>query len=72
MEPLADTDPADRKNARADTPAPEAAAWLANPDKPPEKGLSANMRYINWLADQPEFDGPWPAAKGSTPEEEIE
>lgn len=60
MEPLAEVDPADRKNARADTPAPEAAAWLADPDKPREQVLSANMRYINWLANQPQWTGPLP------------
>ena len=63
MGPLAEADPEDRKGARAETPAPEAAAWLANPDKPREQALSANMRYINWLANQPEFVGPWPAAR---------
>ena len=72
MEPLAEVDPADRKSARAETPAPEAAAWLADPDKPREEVLTANMRYINWLANQPEFVGPWPAAEGSTPEDEEE
>ena len=60
MEPLAAVDPADRKSARADTPAPEAAAWLADPDKPPAAALSQNMRYIQWLIDQPEWTGPLP------------
>jgi hypothetical protein len=37
VEPFAGVDPADRKNARADTPALEAAAWLADSDKPREE-----------------------------------
>ena len=56
VEPLAEVDPADRKSARADTPAPEAAAWLADPDKPREEVLTPNMRYIQWLANQPAMD----------------
>lgn len=35
MEPLAEVDPKDRKTARAETPAAEAAAWLADPQPPP-------------------------------------
>jgi hypothetical protein len=69
VEPLAEVDPEDRKGARADTPAPEAAAWLADPDKPSEEVLTPNMRYINWLANQPEWTGPWPG-EDSTPESE--
>ncbi|WP_348263196.1 hypothetical protein P8935_01250 [Telmatobacter sp. DSM 110680] len=71
MEPLAEVDPADRKSARADTPAPEAAAWLADPDKDRATGPTPNMRYINWLADQPEFAGPLPG-EASTPEDTNE
>ena len=68
MEPLAEVDPADRKNARAETPAPEAAAWLADPDKPREEVLTPNMRYIRWLTDQPEWTGPLPG-EASTEED---
>jgi hypothetical protein len=69
VEPLAEVDPEDRKGARAETPAPEAAAWLADPDKPREIALTPNMRYINWLADQPEWTGPLPG-EDPTPESE--
>ncbi len=67
VEPLAEVDPADRKNARADTPAPEAATWLADPDKPHKEALTPNMRYIQWLTDQPEWTGPLPG-EDPTPE----
>ena len=67
MEPLAEVDLEDRKSARADTPAPEAAAWLADPDKPREPALTPNMRYINWLLSQPEYIGS-DSGEDSTPE----
>ena len=71
MEPLAEVDPADRKSARADTPAPEAAAWLADPDKPRAAVLTPNMRYILHLEQQPEFDRPM-AQRYTTTEEDTE
>ena len=71
VEPLAEVDPAGRKSARAETPAPEAAAWLADPDKPRAEALTPNMRYIQWLTDQPEWTGPLPG-EDPTPEDTNE
>jgi hypothetical protein len=56
-EPLATLDPADRPAAKAETSAPEAAAWLATPaDAPPPFRLT----FFEWLAQQPEWIGPLP------------
>jgi hypothetical protein len=58
VEPLAEVDPADRKNARAETPAAAAAAWLADP-QPPSPPLSLNQHIAREIA---EAIG-WPTAK---------
>ena len=50
MEPLAEVDPADRKNARADTPAPAAAAWLADP-QPPAPPLELHQQIAREIAE---------------------
>ena len=61
-------DPADRKNARADTPAPEAAAWLADPTSPANKSSRQTCGTSRWLTDQPEWTGPQPG-EASTEED---
>ncbi len=58
MEPLAEVDPADRKSARAETPAAAAAAWLADPQPPPPP-LSLTQHIAHEIA---EAIG-WPTAK---------
>ncbi len=50
MEPLAEVDPADRKNARAETPAAAAAAWLADPQPPPPP-LSLTQQIAHEIAE---------------------
>lgn len=57
LHPLLDADPLldSEPDAR---PAAEAAAWLANPERTDQP--SANMRYIEWLAQQPQWTGPLP------------
>jgi hypothetical protein len=55
VEPLADSDPSQRKAAREETPAAAAAAWLANPDAAP---TLARLSFAEWLALQPEWEGP--------------
>jgi hypothetical protein len=70
-EALATLDPAGRPAAKAETPAPEAAALLADPDKPRAEALTPKMRYIRWLTDQPEWTGPLPG-EDPTPEDNDE
>ena len=56
-EPLATLDPADRPQAKADTTAPEAAAWLANPEAVAQ-ARSANLDlFLRW-ENEPEWTGP--------------
>jgi hypothetical protein len=58
VQPRAEVDPIDRKGARTETPAPEAAAWLADPQPPPPP-LALHQQIASEIA---EALG-WPLAK---------
>ena len=71
MEPLAEVDRADRSAAKEETPAPEAAAWLADPDaaaKP--KRLTIAQQWAIELGLNPETCLPFDAQPN--PEEDTE
>jgi hypothetical protein len=70
-EPLATLDPEDRKAAREETPAAEAAAWLADPDaatKP--KRLTIAQQWAISLGFDPETCLPYDAP--ANPEEDTD
>jgi uncharacterized membrane protein len=60
VHPLADSDPAERPEARQETPAAEAVDWLQNPTDDASRKPSANMRYIEMLENAPQWTGPIP------------
>jgi hypothetical protein len=66
LHPLAESDPAERSEARQETPAAEAADWLQNPTDNASRAPSANMRWIEAL----ERDAPWTGPIPSEKEEE--
>jgi hypothetical protein len=55
VEPLTDSDPSERKAAKNETPAPEAFAWLINPEDAPKP---PRFSFAEWLGLQPEWEGP--------------
>jgi len=55
VEPIAESDRLDHKAAKEETPAPEAFAWLIDPDAGPKR---ARFSFAEWLALQPEWEGP--------------
>ena len=68
MHPLAESDSAERAEARQDTGVLEAADFLADPDsalKPPRKN------FAEWLAEQPEWKAP-PVSNRANNDEEDE
>ena len=68
-ESLATLDPDDRPAAKEETPAPAAAAWLADPDAPTKpKRLTTAQRWAIDLGFDPETCRPYGAPEN--PEEE--
>jgi hypothetical protein len=55
VHPLADSDLAERTQARQDTPTAEALDFLANPDAPPPPKRPS---FAEWLAVRPQWEGP--------------
>jgi hypothetical protein len=55
VEPIAESDRLDQKVAKEETPAPEAFAWLIDPDAGPKR---ARFTFAEWLALQPQWEGP--------------
>ena len=65
LHPLAESDPDERTPAREQTPAAEAAAWLENPERQDQP--SPNMRWIEMLAQAPQWTGPLPSEQPAFP-----
>ena len=55
MHPLVDSDPAERTQARQDTPTADVLDFLANPDAPPPPDRPS---FAEWLGMQPQWEGP--------------
>jgi hypothetical protein len=68
LHPLAESDPAERPDAREETPAAEAADWLQNPTETSQ--LSPTMRLLLMLRDEEPWTGPLPSEQ-EEPEEEL-
>jgi hypothetical protein len=69
LHPLAESDPAERTEAREETAVLEAVDFLADPDsalKPPR------TNFAEWLAEQPEWKAPPDSARASDDEEDEE
>ena len=67
MHPLAESDPAERTEARQETAVLEAVDFLSDPDsalKPPRKN------FAEWLAEQPEWKAPPQSAQATNDEED--
>lgn len=58
--PRADSTPAERTPAREETPAPEAANWLADPAAHVDR-QAEYLRALDELANGPQWSGPLPS-----------